>query len=76
MKIKVKIEGYTTSKRCCQNHKSLIEVQMATSILGKEYFARCTDCGNSIQGYRNVKNLLVTTNPIITPYLLNKANQN
>jgi hypothetical protein len=76
MKIDAKFTNYTTNKVCCQRHKSLIVVTILDCILGESYSAQCTDCGNTIEGYRNVKNLLVTTNPLITPFLLNKANQN
>jgi hypothetical protein len=76
MKIQAKVKCYTTNKHCCKKHKSLIEIMVIESVLGDSYSAECMDCGNLIQGYRNVKNLLVTTNPLLTPFLLNKANQN
>lgn len=75
-KIKAKITGYMTGKFCCKKHKSLIEIRIISCSLGESYSAHCTDCGNTIEGYRNVKNLLVTTNPLLTPFLLNKANHN
>jgi hypothetical protein len=76
MKIRAKVTSYTTNKVCCKQHKSLIEITMVECVLGESYSAQCSDCGNTIEGYRNVKNLLVTTNPLLTPFLLNKANQN
>ena len=75
-KIRAKIASYTTGKVCCKQHKSLIVITMVECVLGESYSAQCSDCGNTIEGYRNVKNLLVTTNPLLTPFLLNKANQN
>ena len=76
MRIEAKVTSYTTNKVCCKQHKSLIEITMVECVLGESYCAQCSDCGNTIEGYRNVKNLLVTTNPLLTPFLLNKANQN
>jgi hypothetical protein len=76
MRIEAKVTSYTTNKVCCKRHKSLIEITLVECVLGESYSAQCTDCGNTIEGYRNVKNLLVTTNPLLTPFLLNKANQN
>ena len=76
MKTQVKLASYTTKKVCCKQHKSLIEITIITCVLGESYTAQCLDCGNTIEGYRNVKNLLVTTNSLLTPFLLNKANQN
>jgi hypothetical protein len=76
MIIKAKVKSYTTNKHCCKKHKSLIEIILIESIFGKSYSAECMDCGNLVVGYRKVNNLLVTTNPIITPYLLNRANFN
>lgn len=76
MQIEVKATTYFTKKVCCKIHKSLIEITMVECILGETYYAKCTDCANTIEGYRNVKNLLVTNNPLLTPFLLNKANQN
>jgi hypothetical protein len=76
MKIQAKVTSYTTNKVCCKRNKSLIEITIVECILGESYSAQCNDCGNTIEGYRNVKNLLVTTNPLLTPFLLNKANQN
>ena len=76
MRIQAKVTSYTTNKVCCKQHKSLIEITTVECILGESYSAQCSDCGNTIEGYRNVKNLLVTTNPLLTPFLLNKANQN
>ena len=76
MRIQAKVTSYTTNKVCCKQHKSLIEITMVECVLGESYSAQCSDCGNTIEGYRNVKNLLVTTNPLLTPLLLNKANQN
>lgn len=73
---KVKVKPYTTNKHCCKKHKSLIEIMIIESVFGKSYSAQCFDCGNFIEGYRNVKNILVTTNPIITPFLFNSANFN
>jgi hypothetical protein len=76
MEIKFKVKRYTTGKSCCKENKSLIEITMLKSVLGESYSAQCLDCGNTIEGYRNVKNLLLTTNRLLTPFLLNKANQN
>lgn len=76
MYIKAKVKCYTTNKHCCKKHKSLIEIMVITSLLGESYSAECLDCGNIVEGYRKVRNILVTTNPIVTPYLLNKANFN
>lgn len=76
MRIEAKVTSYTTNKVCCKKHKSLIEVTLVECVLGESYSAQCTDCGKTVEGYRSVKNLLVTNNPILTPYLLNKANQN
>ena len=76
MRIQAKVTSYTTNKVCCKQHKSLIEITMVECVLGESYSAQCTDCGNTIEGYRNVKNLLVTNNSLLTPFLLNKANQN
>lgn len=76
MKIEAKVTSYSTKKVCCKRDKSLIELTIVECVLGESYSARCSDCGNTIEGYRNVKNLLVATNPILTPFLLNKANQN
>ena len=76
MKTKVKIKSYGTNKVCCKKHKSIIEVKIFHSDLGESYSAECTDCGNVITGLINVRNLLVTTNPVATSYLLNKANFN
>lgn len=76
MKIKAKVTSYTTNKVCCKKHKSLIVITMVECILGESYSAQCSDYGNTIEGCRNVKNLLVTNNPLLTPFLLNKANQN
>ena len=75
MRIEAKITSYA-NKFCCKKHKSLIQITIVECILGESYSAQCTDCEKTIEGYRNVKNLLVTTNPLLTPYLLNKANQN
>lgn len=74
--MKAKVTSYTTNIVCCKKHKSLIEVTFVECVLGESYSAQCLDCGKTIEGYRNVKNLLLTTNPILTSYLLNKANQN
>lgn len=71
-----KIKSYFTNKVCCKRHKSLIEITIIESRSKDSYSAQCADCGNTIGGFRNVKNLLVTTNPLLTPFLLNKANQN
>lgn len=76
MRIEAKVTGYTAKMFCCKQHKSLIEITIVECVLGESYSAHCTDCGNTIEGYRNVKNLLVTKNPMLTPFLLNKANQN
>jgi hypothetical protein len=76
MRIQAKVTSYTTNKVCCKKHKSLIEVTLVECILGESYSAQCTNCGKTVEGYRNVKNLLVTNNPLLTSYLLNKANQN
>ena len=76
MRIEAKVTSYTTNKVCCKKHKSLIQITMVKCVLGESYSAQCYDCGKTIEGYRNVKNLLVTTNPLLTPFLLNKANQN
>jgi hypothetical protein len=76
MRIEAKVTSYTAKKVCCKQHKSLIEITIVECVLGESYSARCTDCGNTIEGYRNVKNLLVAKNPMLTPFLLNKANQN
>jgi hypothetical protein len=76
MKIKAKVASYMTNKVCCKRHKSLIKITLVECILGESYSAQCTDCGKTIEGYRNVKNLLVTNNPVATSYLLNKANFN
>jgi hypothetical protein len=76
MRIQATVTSYSTKKFCCKKHKSIIEFTVVECKLGQSYSARCSDCGNTIEGYRNVKNLLVATNPIITPFLLNKANQN
>jgi len=76
MMIKSKVKIYGTNKHCCKKHKSLIEIMIIESIFGESYSAKCSDCGNIIEGYRNVKNLLVTNNPIVTPFLLNRANLN
>ena len=76
MKIEPKVTSCTTKKVCCKRHKSLIEITLIECVLGDFYSAQCTDCENTIEGWRNVKNLLVTTNPLLTPFLLNKANQN
>lgn len=76
MKIQAKVSSYSEKKVCCKKRKSLIEFTIVECVLGISYSARCSDCGNTIEGYRNVKNLFVTTNPLLTPYLLNKANQN
>jgi hypothetical protein len=72
----VKITSYITNKVCCKHHKSLIEITIIESRSKDSYSAQCTDCGNTIGGFRNVKNLLVTKNPLLTPFLLNKANLN
>ena len=74
--IKAKVFSYTTNKFCCKKNKSLIEIIIIESIFGESYSAQCKDCHKTIEGYRKVRNLLVTTNPIITPYLMNKANFN
>jgi hypothetical protein len=76
MKIQAKITSYTTNKTCCKRHKSLIVVTIIDYVLVESYSAQCNDCGKTIQNYRNVKNLLITNNPLLTPFLLNKANQN
>lgn len=76
MRIEAKVTSYTTNKVCCKKHKSLIQIKIVVCVLGVSYSAQCYDCGKTIEGYRNVKNLLVTTNPLLTSYLLNKANQN
>jgi hypothetical protein len=76
MIIKAKVKSYTTNKHCCKKHKSLIEIMVIESVFGESYSAECLDCGNIVEGYRNVKNILVTNNPIITPFLLNSANFN
>ena len=76
MRIEAKVTSYTVKMVCCKQHKSLIEITILECIFGESYSAHCTDCGNTIEGYRNVKNLLVAKNTIITPFLLNKANQN
>ena len=76
MRIQAKVTSYTTNKVCCKQHKSLIEITMVECVLGESYSAQCSDCGNTIEGYRNVKNLLLTTNPLLTTFLLNKSNQN
>jgi hypothetical protein len=76
MRIEAKVTSYTTNKVCCKKHKSLIQITRVECVLGESYSAKCYDCGKTIEGYRNVKNLLVTTNPLLTPFLLNKANQN
>ena len=76
MKIRARVTSYKSEKVCCKQHKSLIEITIVECALGESYSAQCTDCGNTIEGYRNVRNLLVTKNPLITPFLLNKANQN
>ena len=75
-KVILKAKSYTTSKICCKSHKSLIQVTKIQSVLKKSYIAECMDCGSSISGHLNVRNLLITTNPILTSFLLNKANQN
>ena len=49
---------------------------MVECVLGESYSAQCSGCVNTIEDYRNVKNLLVTNNLLLTPFLLNKANQN
>ena len=76
MRVKAKVESYQTKKFCCKRHKSLIKVTYVECVLGESFSAQCTDCGNTIEGARCVNNLLVTNNPVITPYLLNKANFN
>jgi hypothetical protein len=76
MIIKAKVKCYSTKKHCCKQHKSLIEILVIESMFGESYSAECLDCGNIVEGYRNVKNILVTKNPIVTPFLLNSANFN
>lgn len=76
MLIKAKVKIYGTNKHCCKKHKSLIEIMVIESVFGESYYAKCSDCGNIVEGYRSVKNILVTNNPIITPFLLNSANLN
>ena len=76
MNIRAKVTSYTAKKVCCKQHKSLIEITILECVLGESYSAHCTDCGNTIDGYRSVRNLLITKNPMLTPFLLNKANQN
>jgi hypothetical protein len=76
MRVKAKVTSYHTNKVCCKRHKSLIEVTYVECVLGESFSAKCTDCGNTIEGAINVNNLLVTNNRLLTPYLLNKANLN
>jgi len=76
MRIEAKVTSYTTNKVCCKKHKSLIVITMVECVLGESYSAQCSGCVNTIEDYRNVKNLLVTNNLLLTPFLLNKANQN
>lgn len=76
MEIKIKIKSYTTNKYCCKKHKSIITITSFKSIFGESYLAECAECGNSVEGYRKVRNILVTNNPVVTPYLLNRANFN
>jgi|688.fasta_scaffold35632_17 hypothetical protein len=76
MRVKAKVTSYHTNKFCCKRHKSLIEVTYVECKLGESFSAQCMDCGNTIEGARNVNNLLVTDNRLLTPYLLNKANLN
>jgi hypothetical protein len=72
----LKTKSFTTNKYCCKKHKSLIKVTRLDNDLNIQYRAECFDCGNTIVGYTVVRSLLVTRNPIITPFLLNQANQN
>jgi len=76
MKINAQVTSYTTKKFCCKLHKSLVQITIVECVLGESYSAQCNDCGNTIEGLRNVKNLLVTNKPFLTPFLINKANQN
>jgi hypothetical protein len=76
MKTEAKVLNYITDRVCCNSNDSLIKITFVKCVLGESYSAKCSGCGNTIEGYRNVKNILVATNPILTPFLLNKANQN
>ena len=76
MKTPNKIKSYVTNKHCCQKHKSLVQITQIKNNFGVDYKAECEDCGNTVKGERAVRNLLVTTDPILTRFILNSANLN
>ena len=76
MNLETTVTKYKIRKYCCKEHRSTINVTLIECILGEAIIAKCTDCKRTIEGSQNVTNLVVSDNPLITTYILNKANLN
>ena len=52
----MKTKSYSTVKKCCQEHKSLISVK----IIENTFETECNDCGKKIKGKQEVTKLLLS----------------
>lgn len=52
----MKTKSYSTGKKCCKEHKSLITIKQ----IGNSFETECHDCGNKIIGKTQVTNFILS----------------
>lgn len=52
----MKTKSYSTGKKCCKEHKSIITVRQ----IGNSFETECNDCGNKITGKKQVTNFILS----------------
>jgi len=52
----MKSKSYSTNKKCCKEHKSLISVKQ----INESFETECNDCGKKIKGEKEVTTFLLS----------------